>query len=52
MNKKEHKEYQKVVGNHLKKVSSSKKEAQAFLIRAGIHDKNGKLNKHYRTDTE
>ena len=52
MNKKEHKEYQKVVKDHLKKVSSSKKEAKAFLVRAGIHDKNGKLNKHYRTDKD
>ncbi len=35
----------KILVLHIKK--PSKKEAQEFLIRAGMHDKNGNLNKHY-----
>ena len=31
-----------------KKIRSSKKSALAFLVRAGICDKNGRLTKHYR----
>ena len=31
-----------------KSVTSSKKSAQQFMVDAGIHDKNGKLNKTYK----
>jgi len=33
---------------YMAKVTSSKKEAVGFLKRAGILDKNGQLDKHYR----
>lgn len=33
---------------YIAKITSSKKEARGFLTRAGIIDKTGKLDKHYR----
>lgn len=33
---------------YIVKITSSKKEARAFLTGAGIIDKTGQLNKHYR----
>jgi hypothetical protein len=52
MDCKEHKKYQKALKKYSAKILSSKKEAQEFLIRAGIHDKNGNLNKHYTSNTK
>jgi len=52
MDCKEHKEYQKALKKYSEKILSSKKKAQEFLIRAGIHDKNGNLNKHYTSNTK
>lgn len=33
---------------YIAKITSSKKEARAFLTSAGIIDKTGQLSKHYR----
>lgn len=33
---------------YIVKITSSKKEARGFLTRAGILDKNGQLDEHYR----
>jgi len=44
MNSKEH---QKAFERFAKKVTSSKKEGAKFLVRAGIHNKNGKLSEAY-----
>ena len=49
MNNKEHKEYQKAFDRFAKKVTSSKEEGAKFLVRSGIHNKNGKLSKAYST---
>lgn len=49
MNNKEHKEYQKAFDKFAKKIIASKEEAAKFLIRSGIHNKNGKLSKAYAT---
>lgn len=49
MNSKEHKEYQRAFEKFAKKVTSSKEEGAKFLVRSGIHDKNGKLSKVYAT---
>lgn len=48
MNEKEHKELQKVFKASAKKILSSKEVSKAFLIDAGILDKNGNLSKHYQ----
>jgi len=48
MNEKEHKELQKTFKEAAKKILSSKDTSKAFLIEAGILDKNGKLSKQYQ----
>lgn len=50
MNQKEHKEYQKAFDRFAKKVTSSKEEGAKFLVRSGIHNKNGRLSKAYTTE--
>jgi hypothetical protein len=50
MNQKEHKEYQKAFDRFAKKITSSKEEGAKFLVRSGIHNKNGKLSKAYTTE--
>ncbi|HXK50559.1 MAG TPA: hypothetical protein PKW56_08830 [Clostridiales bacterium] len=52
MNKKEHEEYRKALEKASKKILSSKEKALDFLIKAGIYDKDGKLSKHYRSDSK
>lgn len=47
MDNKEHKEYQIAFDRFAKKITASKEEAENFLIRSGIHDKQGKLSKVY-----
>lgn len=47
MNKKEHQEYLKAFKAHAKDIASSREKAKSFLVRAGIHTKNGKLSKNY-----
>lgn len=47
MNSKEHKKLQKAFKEFAKQVNETKESAQEFLISAGIHDKDGKLSKHY-----
>lgn len=47
MNSKEHKEYQEKFKRFAKKITSSKEEGAKFLVRSGIHNKDGKLNKVY-----
>lgn len=49
MNKREHKEYLEAFKKYSKKISSSKKQAEEFLIRSGIHNRNGELSKAYIT---
>lgn len=41
------KEMKTIMLEQKKSLLSSKKRSQEFLIRAGIHDKNGHLNKNY-----
>jgi len=50
MNQKEHKEYQKAFDRFAKKITSSKEEGAKFLVRSGIHNKNGRLSKAYTTE--
>lgn len=47
MNNKEHKEYLEAFKRYAKKITASKKGAGDFLVRTGIHNKNGKLSKAY-----
>ncbi len=47
MNSKEQKEYQKAFERFAKKITSSKEEAAKFLVRSGIHNKDGKLSKAF-----
>jgi hypothetical protein len=47
MNNKEHKEYLAAFKKYSTKVSSSKKKSRQFLVRSGIHDASGTLNKVY-----
>ena len=47
MNNKEHKQYLEAFLRYAKKITASKEEGAKFLIRAGIHDKKGKLSKAY-----
>lgn len=47
MNDKEHKELLETVKVYTKKLLLSKKECEAFLIRSGIYDNNGKISKNY-----
>lgn len=48
MNSQEHKEFREAFARYAKKITSSKKESQRFLIRTGIHDKNGNLSTNYQ----
>lgn len=47
MNSKEHKELLEAFKKYTKKLISSKKESQDFLVRSGIHNKNGELSQNY-----
>lgn len=47
MSSKEHKELLEAFKKHTKKMISSEKESQNFLVRSGIHNKKGKLSKNY-----
>lgn len=50
MTPKEHKEYQKAFDRFAKKITSSKENGAKFLVRSGIHNKNGRLSKAYTTE--
>jgi len=47
MNKKEIKELLKSFKEYSEKVIASKKESKKFLVKTGIHTKEGKLTKQY-----
>tara|TARA_B100002049_G_C15733848_1_gene231591 strand:+ start:112 stop:261 length:150 start_codon:yes stop_codon:yes gene_type:complete len=47
MNKEEQKELLEAFKKYAKKITSSKKDSEEFLIRTGIHNQNGKLTKQY-----
>ena len=48
MTKRQQKDYLKGLEKYKKEVTSTRKKAQEFLIRAGIHDKGGQLSKNYQ----
>lgn len=47
MNSNEHEQYLSEFKLYLRDVVSTRKKAQDFLIRSGIHTKSGKLSKQY-----
>ncbi|MGM0601239.1 MAG: hypothetical protein ACQETH_15625 [Candidatus Rifleibacteriota bacterium] len=47
MNKKEHKNYLDAFKAYSKEVSSNEKKAREFLVRTGIHNRDGNLSKQY-----
>ncbi len=47
MNKKEHTEQLADFKKITNEILSSEKETRAFLVKAGIHTKTGRLTKHY-----
>ncbi len=51
MNTKEHKKYQEDFSKFVKTLLESKEKTEKFLVRSGIHDKEGTLNKPYITSS-
>jgi hypothetical protein len=49
MTKKEAKDLQEKVQEQREKVTSSKREARAFLVRIGVYTRSGELTEEYRT---